>query len=302
MVLLSDGKNSDCDSSDANNGIARDCDPNNATLKLARNAATNGVTIYTIGYGSTSEFDQPFLNETAHVGNGQYYQATDADELTSIFNDIRRSVARTQAITRAPISTNYSSPSQVYAPQAAGNVDQVAQIEIDGRDFPNINDPTADSRFSHTFAVGGGDTVAMEAYDYDCDEVVDTGRRRSHDGTVYRVARCSEVSMNTTVSPSGIYHDGDSIAHLLREDRAWWQDDLNDTFAEYDDSGVNNTAGPHFGELDLRSNQALVWYDLPDNADGSNRLLMLYEIGIAESNAQSAGVINVRVSNINVTG
>jgi len=307
MILLTDGENDDVANEAAgsqcdNDNDPDDCELNRRSLWLAENATQNGVSVYTIGYGSDSNLDEAFLREVADVGDGAYYQATNADELDRIFKDIRRSVARTQAITRAPVSTNYSAASQVYAPQAAGSVDQVADIEINGRDFANINDPTADSRFSHTFAVSGGDTVSMEAYDYDCDEIVDTGRRRSHDGTVYRVARCSEVSMNTTVSPSGIYNDGDSIAHLLRQERAWWQDDLNDTFAEYDDIGVNNTAGAQFGELDLRSNQALVWYDLPDNADGANRLLMLYEIGIAESNAQSAGVINVRVSSINVTG
>jgi len=312
MILLTDGRNDGCD----DDTDPDDCERNRESLDHARDAAANGVTVYTIGYGDDDAIDEAFLKEVANVGNGNYYQATDADELATIFDDIRRSVSRTQAITRAPISTNftrapnstnYSSPSRVYAPQAAGNVDRVATVQVNGEDFANINDPTAESQFSHTFAVTGGDTVAMEAYDYDCDEVVDTGRRRSHAGTVYRVARCSAVSMNTTITPSGIYHDGDDITHILTQERAWWQDDLNETFVEYDDISVNSTTtaggarSANFGTLDLKSNQALVWYDLPDGEHGNNRLLMLYEIGLAESDAQSTGVINVRVNEVDIT-
>jgi len=313
MVLLTDGVNNDCQDPwtaqplpETNDDQPYNCGgsgtDNKESRELADEAAANGVTIYTIGYGDDSEIDQAFLKDIATRTGGEYNQATNSDELDEVFEDIVEEISRTQTIALSPVSSNYTSASgNVYAPQAAGNLDHVAQYSINGQDFANINDPTAGSQFTHSFAVTDGESVQMEAYDYDCDEWRGTGRsKRGPDGEVYNVVRCTEVVSAGTLSPDGIYYDGDNVAPLLEENDGWWQRDINATFDLHKEITVNRTSGPNFGDISMESNQALVYWDLPDGSESANRLLMLYEIGLSEEDADTSGVINVQVSSVEV--
>lgn len=308
IVLLTDGVNNGC--SDTNDDDPYDCYLNRETVDRANESAANGVTIYTVGYGDDGDIDEALLQKVAEQTGGSYYQATSASQLDSVFQDIRREIARTKMIAKAPVSSNYTSGTgSVYSPQAAGNTDQIARYEINGEQFSNINDPTAGSEFSHSFAITGGESVEIEAYEFECDQWAGTGRVLSHAGDRYQVARCTNITTKDgTLSPTGIYLDGDNVSHLLKEDEAWWQDDINDTFAANDDVSVcksTNTGTPPvcaggFGTLQLESNQALVYFDLTDGDESTNRLLMLYEVGIAESDAETTDAINIEYSTVHI--
>jgi hypothetical protein len=174
----------------------------------------------------------------------------------------------------------------------------VARFSVNGQNFSNINDPSTPSPYSYIFSVRGGQEVTMEAYDYECrddDAWAGTGRTISHNGTTFRVARCTDIKASSTVPPDEIYLDGDDLSPLVATDYDdVWQTDIDNAFAEYDEVTLNGTTG----RVDLKSNQALVYYDLPDGSESENYLLLLYEIGIAESDARAAGTVNVVVNNV----
>jgi hypothetical protein len=96
MVLLSDGANDGCknDPSKLLNDDPRDCYPNDRSLDLVQEAANDNVTTYAVGYGNVNqsadqvEIDVPFLKEVANIGGGQYYPATDDEQLAEVLEDI----------------------------------------------------------------------------------------------------------------------------------------------------------------------------------------------------------------------
>lgn len=308
MVVLSDGANNVCKPADhgnndlITNGIARDCKPNNKTLEQVSKAADGGVTVYAVGYGDpTNELDEALLEEIADVGGGEVYIVENESELQDVFDEIRRSITQTQVITRSPMSANTTTAGQVFGPQVPGSDDHVAATTVGGHQFKNINDPTTSSTYSHRFAAAGGDDVMVEAYDYECapDGWSDTGRAVSHNGTTYTVARCTDISSKRTISPDAILTDGDTLPAEIHTDVNYsevWQEDINRTFAAQSDVGLNTTTG----ELDLKSNQALVYYDLPDGPNGEsvNYLLFRYEIGLAESDVRGIGAINIDIRKV----
>lgn len=318
IVLLSDGANNynglNCEPT-SNDDDPYDCSNNIETIDAAQNSGANGVAIYTIGYGEGGNYDGALMREVAAQTDGSFYEASDSEELQAVFEDIQREIASTQMIARTPVSSNYTTESgQVYSPQAAGELDRIAQTEVGGENFTNINDPTANSQFSHSFAVADGEAVDFRTHSFDCaeDGWVGTGRYQRYNNTSYQVIRCSEIASSSTdtLTPTNIYLDGDNIEttdQLLTADTAWWQEDINASFASNQEISVcrsrdatsgGNCGGRSFGEIDLQSNQALVYFDLDDGTDSNNRLLMLYEIGIAEEDADAADVINIEVSTV----
>jgi Mg-chelatase subunit ChlD len=312
MILLTDGVNDDCQEwidgtgwvpgPETSNGIPDDCTDNTKSLERARNAAANGVTIYTVGYGGSSQIDEAFLEEVAAITDGEFYQATDASELDSVFQDIRRTITETQVIGRSPVSGNFTVSGRVFGPQVPGSDDQVARFSIGGHDFQNINDPSTSSQYGYTFSATGGDDVTMEAYRGTCadGEWADTGRTTTHNGSTYIVARCTDIASSNSITPDEIYLDGDDISPLVHgiNYSDVWQEDINQTFAAHDEIGVNATTG----ELEMKSNQALVYYDLPDSDESTNHLLLVYEIGLAESDVQAVGAINAEVGYVEFEG
>jgi hypothetical protein len=68
---------------------------------------------------------------------------------------------------------------------------------------------------------------------------------------------------------------------------------------------MTNTLGSYLNdttkELELDSNQAIVIYDFPDGPDSNNKLVTLYEIGLSEEEAQSDGIINIRVRDVTIS-
>jgi Mg-chelatase subunit ChlD len=306
IILLTDGVNDGC--YDTNDNDPYDCssDRNSMAIDQAINASKNGATVYTVGYGDDTDIDEAFLKEVAEKGGGTFNQATNADELEEVFKDIQREVSKSQVIAKSPQSTNFTSGNgEVYAPSAAGATGQVSSFSINGQEFSNINDPTAASKYSHMFALSDDEKVKFEAYNMGCDEWAGTGRTKTHNGKTFSVARCTNVTKSSALSPTAVKLDGDYIGDVLREDEAWWQDDVNETLNAYNSVGVNITSNAsasqdNFGKLDLESNQALVYWDLPDGSDSANRMLVLYEIGLSESEAETEGVVNIKVNNVKV--
>jgi Mg-chelatase subunit ChlD len=310
MVLLTDGVNNDCqdwgDNTDNNDPF--DCGgpsptDNELTVEYAKNAAGDDVTIYTIGYGDSSAIDQALLKRVATVSGGEFYRADDADELNDIFDEIRRSIASTQIIARDPISSNITANGTVHTPAVPGDDNQVAQVKINGQVFHNINDPSTDSQYSHVFAINGGDNVSVKAHDYECKDgaYATSGIIREFNDTRYRVARCTDIASHTAIEPTRVYTSGDDITGLVtRNYNSTWQDNITSYFEQYDNIGVANESGNYI--LDLKSNQAVVYYDLPNGDKSENMLVLLFQVGVAESDAEAAGVVNVEVTNAHVSG
>jgi Mg-chelatase subunit ChlD len=305
IILMTDGVNDDCQTGGSltDNDDAYDCEDNKETIARVQNAAASGVTVYSVGYGGDSQIDEAFLEEVAEEGGGEFKQATDADELEDVFDEIRRAISETRIVAKSPLSGNLSAAGSVYPPQSPGANRQVARFRVAGQNFSNINDPSTPSPYSYIFTVEGGEEVTMEAYDYDCadDAWVGTGRSVSYNGSTFRVARCTDIESSDPVAPTEIYLDGADLSStpLLTTDYDdVWQADIKNVFARYDDITLNATSG----EVDLQSNQALVYYDLPDGPESENYLLLLYEIGVAESDARAAGTVNVVVSNVRFSG
>jgi Mg-chelatase subunit ChlD len=73
QILLSDGRDDPCCSN------AEDA---------AQEAAINDITIYTIGLGSTSYFNEPLLREIADITGGEYYHAPTGADLEGIYKSI----------------------------------------------------------------------------------------------------------------------------------------------------------------------------------------------------------------------
>lgn len=314
MILLTDGVNDDCQQPWAGDDTD-DLDPfdcgyyspsptdNELTVEYAKDAAADDVTIYTIGYGDSSAIDQGLLQRVATVSGGEFYRADDADELNDVFDDIRRSIASTQIIAREPISSNMTANGTVYTPAVPGDDSQVAQVTINGNEFRNINDPSTDSQYSHVFAVKGGDNVSVKAHDYECKDgaYATSGITREFNGTTYRVARCTDVDSHEAIKPTRIYTDGDDVTGIItRNYSATWQNNVTTYFQPYDDIGITNESGGY--ALNLKSNQAVIYYDLPDGDKSENMLLLLFQVGVAESDVEAAGVINIQVNDVQVSG
>lgn len=301
-VLLSDGENDpDTDTDGHRVSIdGTDYTTEQATEIRADRAAAMGQTVHTIGFGARHAIDEELLKYVNGTSGGNYYYADDAEELNDAFQDIVRRITSTRQIAMTPATTNFTTESgQVFGPRIAGDTDGVANVNAGGRQFLNVNDPTAPSTFTHTFGVEDNETVTFNASTYDCAEWVGTGRREEHNGTTYQVTRCANMTTTDEVigpDDTTVYTDGDNFNSTLKDGApAWWQEDLNRTIARNPDVALNAT-----NHLQLQKNRAVVVMDFPDAHNATNRLVMLYQVGLAESNAETRDVVNVRVESVTV--
>jgi Mg-chelatase subunit ChlD len=288
VILLSDGRNDvppDYPYSDA--------EVDARTLDQAERAAANNVTIYTVGFGTESAIDDDLLTDVAEETGGEYRFAANASELNSVFQSILTDITSSQAIVHRPTTASLSVGGDTIRPQLGYSNPEVSQIN----GSYDINDPEYRGGFEFSARAGDGNLINVTATSYDCvdgaREVTDAAAFNNTTGTTYRRVRCTEVDpdSNETVEPdeTRIYLDGADTANLTTTDEAWYQDDLvNDTLAEY----VNGT------ELSLASNEAVVVLRY-DTGTTTTRIVMLYQIGLSESDT-TADVVDARVVNATV--
>lgn len=304
MIALTDGVNNDCP--DTNDTEAYDCDSpfnNKNTMDRINNSAAAGVTVYTIGFGGDDDVDEAFLEEAATQTGGKYYQAENADALDDVFAEIREDVNQQRFVVRRPLSTNFSAASgEIVTPQVAGGDDLATYNGSDGN-FTNVNDPTAPSKFSHSFAVSDDESVNISLESYNCEKYEEIDKTYQNNSTTYSVVRCVDINESkapTNYTPDTIYTDGDDASDLLNTNRAFWENDLNETLTQYPSVTLNVTNGT----LSMESNQALVVFNLTYNNSrrADNKLAMLYQVGLAEEEANAEGVININVNQLKVGG
>jgi Mg-chelatase subunit ChlD len=297
VVLLSDGNNDGQDTTIDGNTYGLD----EATKIRANQSDNSDITVYTVNFGGNS--DPALLKDVANNSGGEYYLAENASELDEVFTEIAKSIASTKQVAYTPTSTNLTTADgRVFTPQIPGDSDDIATAEQGGHTFKNINDPTAEAAFSHSFALPDGSNLTFNANTYDCNKWVGTGNYETHNGTSYQVSRCANITDPEPIGEENVsvYIDGDDATPLFDgETQGWWQNGINDT--------LNRSAGPSDDlvnwtshEFTLESNQALVVYDFPDSANSTNRMLVLYEIGLSEDEARPEGVVRIRVDDVQI--
>jgi len=297
VVFLSDGENND-------DHVWIDGDRytlNEASEYRAERAAEMDVTIHAIGFGDRSYIDEPLLKSVSGSTGGQYYLADNASRLDNVFEDIVTRISSTKQIARMPTSTSLQTGSdRTYAPQIAGDTDGLAVNTTDGTRYLNVNDPTAPTLFSHAFALPDNESLSFNASTYDCAEWRGTGIARSHNGSTYQVTRCTNMTTQDVSIGSDdatVFRDGDDMSSFFSgDDPAWWQENITDAIDSRSDVQLNTTSNV----VHMKSNQALVVLDYPDGTNSTNRLALLYQVGLAESEARPEGVINIRVNNVEV--
>ncbi|MCU4716595.1 vWA domain-containing protein [Halapricum hydrolyticum] len=301
IVMLTDGKNTGADTwyigKDSYTGS------NSATIELAKRMNQTGMTTYTIGFAEDDDrVNEDFLRDTADAGGGEYYFATDSEELEDVFSSIAERVSSTEQVGHYGVTTNLSTDETAHPPQITGDVSRIATATADGKEWLNVNDPTAPSAFSHAFAVSGGDMVDFTATQYSCDKWVGTGQTKMINGSSIPVTRCAE--MNTT-SPTVV--DSDNVTVFTNDDSAVFNDFLDNTSSAEWQTNLSEALDDYGGlynessnELTLKSNEVLVLYDFPDGKHTDNRMLMLYNVGLSEEEARLTGVIDIDIDNVEV--
>jgi len=296
VIFLSDG---------LFNGPGNPSNARQEALERANNSRGQDVTVYTVGFGSGVNSTQ--LSMMANRTGGEYKFATNQEELDDIFQNISRNIATTQQFALIPTSTNVSTGNGgTYAPQIAGDTDDIASSTRGGQRFLNINDPTAPTHFTHAFAVSDNQSVTFNASTYGCADdgwegtAYTATRNISGTSEEYQVTRCTDMTTpDYTLSPDEVkvYTDGENVSTLLNnsEDPIEWQDDLRRAIGDRSDVDLNAS-----DFLEMKSNLALVVLDYPDSGNSTNKLVLLYQIGRAESNAKADDVVNVRVRNVGV--
>lgn len=177
MVLLSDGYNNQA--------------PDYLVKQQAERAAENNVTIYTIGLGPATQSD--ILRSVANETGGEFYPADDADELTGIFETIRKE-SEPAAIQR--------SHTEVAAVTESG---QEWSVSLDGSS--NLNDPTqfnsSNSKAIETTIQQGlnNSDLSFEVTVYGCNNYTTVGDVTSTvDGEEYVHTRCVEYGQSDTTT------------------------------------------------------------------------------------------------------
>lgn len=289
-ILLTDGRNNACSSGDP----TYDCEDNVRTLESAWRADNNSVTIFTIGFGSN--VNEELLKDVANATGGEYYPANDSAELNDAFQDIGKTITAQNAIAATPMTSNVTtSGGQLYDADIPGDTSQIAQVTAGSETFMNINDPTAPALFSHSYAMTDGETSSFNVTRYDCEPNSWnlTERTRTVSGSTYYIARCTDIGDKNGSFAADIYVDGDRPQTLLETTYEPWQDDVNESLDAFPSVNINATTG----ELEAKTNQALIVYDLPPLGGGStNTLTYVFQIGLAESEGQ--GIVSVQVSEV----
>jgi Mg-chelatase subunit ChlD len=298
-IVLTDGVNDigygsdECDPDDAE---PYSCYLNQETMGVVEHSKHADVTMYTIGLGDEDYIAQPLLKDMADTTGGNYYNAENADQLDDVFDEIRQDVNEQRFVARTPLSTNFTTArGSVVAPQIAG----ATNLATYG-DFTNVNDPTAPSKFSHSFAIGDGEAVHMNATTYNCSTWEEIQQTYTNNSKTYSVVRCADIDESAGVensyTPSEILLNGDDASSLIDTNPGFWENDINETLTQYPTVTLNGTTG----EVSMQSNQAIVIFDLPDSRNADNKLAMLYQIGLSESEATAEGVINVQINRLQI--
>lgn len=286
IVVLSDGEN-DADHLD------------DKSIAWANRSAENGATVYTIGFDKDrSDIDEAMLKKMTYSSDGRYFYAENVSTLLDAFEAIAQQVTATKAVALEPVSMGLNDSSQTLYPQAPGGSDLVANTTgPGGSPVINVNDPAVHSAFSFSLTVQDGDNVTMHSLTYSCSRYEATAQSITNESTgeEFLVTRCADIneSSKEVVPPSDttLYTDGDNVSALLDDEEAWFQSDLrNDTLAPY--LTANDT-------LELDSNQAIVVFDYENEGRADNRMVVLYEIGAAESE-RTASAVQMTVNNVSV--
>jgi Mg-chelatase subunit ChlD len=279
VILLSDGQDN-----------AGTPDP----LDEAQVAAANDITIHTVGFGDGA--DNATLQAIADETGGTYHYAAEGEDLDEVFSEVFATIAETDVIMNEPVTLEAGVGAEVYAPSLGGNADYVATAG----GSPNVNDPTAPPfRFSMTAA--DGNLVDVTATTYDCETYEVTGIVQENATSEDLVElRCTDIdeSSATEVPPSNVsvYLDGDDAGPVINESNAWWDGDVrNDTFRQ----GGSDALVDGTDTFTLASNQAVVVFTFGENDEAPKRLVMLYEVGLAEETA-TANVVNIDVTTADV--
>jgi len=300
MVLLTDGQFNVNDYPDPAFDRYDRSDSREAARRRAQQAAQADITIYTVGFGGDA--NNTLLRQIADITGGENYTAGNQDELIDVFQNITGQTIPTtdNRIVRTPTSTNVTTDDgEVFPPRLPGGSDGIANTTVGGNQFSNINDPNTGAQFDHSFTLADNESLSFNASTYECDQYEGTGQFRVLNGESYEITRCAEMSsVNRTIPPENVsvYTDGDDLTTLLDDESpAWWQQSIEEAFAQRSDvslSPSNITSMP--------SNYALVVLDYPDGTNSTNKLALLYELGISESEYSAEGVIDVRVNDIRV--
>ncbi|MEF8870690.1 MAG: VWA domain-containing protein [Haloarculaceae archaeon] len=300
IIALTDGVNNGC--TDTNDNDPADCLNNRRALEHATQSARDGTTVYTIGFGDDGDIDEAFLEEAANRTGGNYYQAENADELTDVFQEIRKDVNEQRFVARTPLSTNFTTGNgDIVTPQIAGDNGDIANVSDGDEVFQNVNDPTAPSKFSHSFAISDGETVHINVSTYECDTYEQIQKTYTNNSNTYSVVRCADINESAgatdTKTPTIILRNGDDASPLIDSEPGFWENDFNETLTQYPSVRLNGTTG----KIEMESNQAVVVFDLPDSRQSENKFAMLYQVGLSESESTAEGVINVNVNKVHLS-
>lgn len=257
----------------------------------ARNAAriadSRGYTVHTFAYGADAE--NATLQDIASITGGQFNYSADGDELEEVFADLLGNLSSEQDyVARTPLSTNFTDDQEVNPPQIVGDTDPIANDDVGGQTFLNINDPTSPTLFAHSFSVDDGDEVVINATKFECVEWADVGSSVEVDGRTLPLARCQRMDgTNESLEDSRIeiYKNGDDMTPLLTNDA------INDTLNQYDTTGND--------EFDnLASNQVVVNLNFEATPEFENNLVLLYEIGLSEADVRGSDIVNLQESTV----
>jgi Mg-chelatase subunit ChlD len=297
-IVLTDGVNdigSGSDECEPDDQEPYSCYLNRETMDVVEHAKHADVTMYTVGLGDEDYIAQPLLKDMANTTGGNYYNAENTGQLAAVFDEIAEDVNEQRFVTRTPLSTNYTTErGEVVAPQVPGATDLA-----DYGNMTNVNDPTAPSKFSHAFTIADGEEVAINLTTYHCDSYEQLRKTYINNSNTYSVARCADINeskgVKNSYKPTEFLLDGDNGSTLGDSD-AFWQTDINETLTQYPSVSLNSTTD----ELSMQSNQAIVVFDLTDSRRADNKLAMLYQVGLAESEATAEGVLSVQINRLQI--
>jgi Mg-chelatase subunit ChlD len=295
IIALTDGNNNGCDNDDD----PLDCANNRDAMDHINQSARDDITIYTIGVGGDDAIDKAFLQMAADQTGGKFYQAEEANELASVFSEIREDVNEQRFVVRSPLSTNFTTATgEVVTPQIAGGTTNIANYSTGSHTFRNVNDPTAPSKFSHSFALDDDETVHINASTYTCEQYEQIQKTYTNNSNTYSVVRCSDINetagVKQTYTPDAILLDGYDASPLIDSTPGFWENDLNETLTQYPSVRLNGTTG----RLQMESNQAIFVFDLPDSRNSDNKFAVLYQVGLSESESRAEGVLNVNINRL----
>ena len=211
MVLLSDGQH--------NRGQPY---PEEA----AEAAASENTTIYTVGLGD--EADEQTLRKVANETDGNYYHATNAGELESVFEQIaRESQTRTvRRIDHQAVTTKVSVGQQTLH---LGDDGSLMASGSDARPLLNLNanGQAPETRNYTVQGVSAESRMTFTGRTFRCGSYRDTNRTAEADNKTYTHMRCDRFgqrleTVSTGSSTYDVYEDGDT---LPSGNASWWQHD-----------------------------------------------------------------------------